>query len=91
VQIYHVKEANVRGIDQVTKHRFVVLLLDLLKELAAIKLGRLDLLGHYTSFSSLRSGDSVQNYLSALKKEGFRLFEIHQGSIRLGAKAAKTP
>jgi hypothetical protein len=88
VQIYHVKEVNVRGIDQVTKHRFVVLILDLLKELTAVKLGRLDILGNYTSFSSLRSGDSVQNYLSALKKEGFRLFQIHQGKVSMDSNCA---
>jgi hypothetical protein len=87
-QIYHVKEINVRGIDQVAKHWYVVLISDLLKELAVIKLGRLDLLGNYTSFSSLRSGDSVQNYLGALKKEGFRIFHVNQCKICLDSNFA---
>jgi len=81
VQIYHIKEINIRGIEQTAKHRFIVLILDLLKELTAIKLGRLDLLGKYSAFSLLRSGDSIQNYLQTLRKKGFQIFELEQGKI----------
>ena len=84
VQIYHVKEVNIRGIDQIVKHRFVILILDLLKQLTAIKIGRFELIGKFTAFSLLRSGDSMTNYLRALKKEGYQLFEkIVQPSVKM--------
>jgi hypothetical protein len=60
-QIYHVKELNVRGIDQVAKHRMIVLVLDLLKDLACLKLGRLDLLGHISHFLPFAADRVPQN------------------------------
>jgi len=81
VQIYHVKEVNIRGIDQVAKHRFVVLLLDLLTQLTALKVGKPELLGRFTAFSMMRSGDSMERYWRALQKHGYRLFQISEGQV----------
>lgn len=91
VQIYHVKEVNIRGIDQVAKHRFVVLLLDLLTQLTAIKVGKPELLGRFTAFSMLRSGDSMERYWCALQKRGYRLFQISEGHVVYPLNAAISP
>ena len=54
VAIYNAKRVSIRGIAGVTKHRWVILILDELKILASYKAGRPDLFQRPTAFARTR-------------------------------------
>ena len=71
--VYHARRINVRSIDQVAKHRYMILNLDLLKALACHKLGRGDLFQISTAFSQLRHGYTEQVIQTQVSHQGFDL------------------
>jgi len=71
--VYHARRMNVRGIDQAAKHRYMILILDLLKVLACHKLGRSDLFQTATAFSQMRKGYDAHYVQMSLINHGFKL------------------
>ena len=60
IQIYNARRMNLRGIEQAIKHRFFILILDLLKILTAYKTGRCDLFQTHSAFSNMKEEVSPQ-------------------------------
>jgi len=73
IQIYNARRMNLRGIEQAIKHRFFILILDLLKILTAYKTGRSDLFQTYSAFSNMKEGVSPQAIRYQLKRAGYKL------------------
>lgn len=71
--VYHARRMNVRGIDQAAKHRYMILILDILKTLVCHKLGRGDLFQVSTAFSQMRKGYNEQVIQMKLSHHGFDL------------------
>ncbi len=74
IQIYNARRLNIRGIEEATKHRLMILILDLLKTLTCYKLGRTDLYLTFTAFSTTRQGYIIEQVQKLLKKAGYNLF-----------------
>ena len=74
IQIYNARRFNIRGIKEGTKHRLMILILDLLKTLACYKLGRPDLFLTFTAFSTTRRGYIIEQVQIMLTKAGYNLF-----------------
>lgn len=71
--VYHARRMNVRGIDQIAKHRYMILILDLLKALVCHKLGRGDLFQVSTAFCQMRNAYNPQFIQMQLSQHGFEL------------------
>ncbi len=69
--VHHGRRLNVREIAEVAKHRYMLLILEVLKILACVNMGRGDLLGRATAFSRLRSTMSFQEVAVFLPKAGY--------------------
>ena len=73
VVVYHARRANVRGLEMVSKHRYLILILDLLKIITAYKIGRPDLIGKTRIFTMTRGADFYLIFPEIAKKDGFQL------------------
>ena len=71
VVVYHAKRANVRGIEMVSKHRFLILILDLLKINTAFKVGRPDLIGECRVFNTTKHVNFDSFFPPLARKEGY--------------------
>lgn len=71
--VYHARRSNVRGLEMVSKHRYLILILDLLKILTAYKMGRPDLIGKTRIFSTSRGIDFYTFFPEVAKEHGFQL------------------
>ena len=74
IVVYHARRANVRGWEMVSKHRYLILILDLLKILTAYKLGRPDLIGQARIFSTSKGIDFYRFFPHLAKEAGFEIF-----------------
>ena len=72
--VHHARRSNVREIAEVAKHRYLLLILEVLKILACVSLGRGDLLRYPTAFSRLRSTMTIQEIGQLLAKAGYTPF-----------------
>lgn len=72
--VYHARRANVRGWEMVSKHRYLILILDLLKILAAYKLGRPDLIGKARIFSMSKGVNFYRLFPHLAREAGFNIF-----------------
>ena len=73
VVVYHARRSNVRGLDMVSKHRYLVLILDLLKILTAYKVGRPDMIGKTRIFTTSRGVDFYSFFPEVAKEHGFQI------------------
>jgi len=71
VVVYHARRANVRGIKMVSKHRFLILILDLLKINTAFKVGRPDLIGECRIFNTTKHVHFNSFFPPLARKEGY--------------------
>ncbi len=71
IVVYHARRANVRGREKVSKHRFLILILDLLKINTAYKVGRPDLIGECRIFNTTKHVDFESLFPPLARKEGF--------------------
>jgi hypothetical protein len=69
--VHHGRRLNVREIAEVAKHRYMLLILEALKVLACVNMGRGDLLGRATAFSRLRNTMTVPEASLFLTKAGY--------------------
>ena len=74
VLVYHARRANVRGIEMVTKHRYLILILDLLKIITAYKLGRPDWIGRTSIFTMSKGVDFYSIFPPLAEESGFKIF-----------------
>lgn len=73
IVVYHARRANVRGLEMVSKHRFLILILDLLKINTAYKLGRPDMIGKARIFTMTKGIDFYLVFPELAKKDGFQI------------------
>ena len=73
IVVYHAKRANVRGLEMVSKHRYLILILDLLKINTAYKLGRPDLIGKARTFTMTKGVDFYSVFPEIAKNDGFQI------------------
>ena len=73
IVVYHARRANVRGLEMVSKHRYLILILDLLKINTAYKLGRPDLIGKARTFTMTKGVDFYSVFPEIAKKDGFQI------------------
>lgn len=73
IVVYHARRANVRGLEMVTKHRYLILILDLLKINTAYKVGRPDLIGKARTFTMTKGVDFYSVFPEIAKKDGFQI------------------
>ncbi len=82
IVVYHARRANVRGLEMVSKHRYLILILDLLKINTAYKLGRPDMIGKARVFMMTKALIFIQYFLKLRKKMGSRSFYRNIREIR---------
>jgi hypothetical protein len=73
IVVYHARRANVRGLEMVSKHRYLILILDLLKINTAYKIGRPDLIGKTRTFTMTKGVDFYSVFPEIAKKDGFQI------------------
>ena len=73
IVVYHARRANVRGLEMVSKHRYLILILDLLKILTAYKVGRPDLIGKTRIFTMTKGVDFYSVFPEVAVKDGFQI------------------
>jgi hypothetical protein len=73
IVVYHARRANVRGLEMVSKHRYLILILDLLKINTAYKLGRPDMIGKARTFSMTKGVDFYSIFPEIAKEDGFQI------------------
>ncbi|MGV9142250.1 MAG: transposase [Promethearchaeota archaeon] len=73
IVVYHARRANVRGLEMVSKHRFLILILDLLKINTAYKVGRPDMIGKARIFTMTKGVDFYSVFPDIAKKDGFQI------------------
>lgn len=73
IVIYHARRANVRGLEMVSKHRYLILILDLLKINTAYKLGRPDMIGKTRVFTMTKGVDFYSIFPEIAKEDGFQI------------------
>ncbi|TFF86058.1 MAG: IS4/IS5 family transposase [Promethearchaeota archaeon] len=73
IVVYHARRANVRGLEMVSKHRYLILILDLLKINTAYKMGRPDMIGKARSFTMTKGIDFYSIFPEVAKQDGFRI------------------
>lgn len=72
--VYHARRANVRGLEMVSKHRYMIIILDLLKINTSYKIGRPDLIGK-THIFTMTKGVYFQSIFPPIaREEGFLVF-----------------
>jgi hypothetical protein len=72
IVVYHARRANTRGLEMVSKHRYLILILDLLKINTAYKLGRPDMIGKARIFTTTKGVDYYSIFIPLAKEEGFQ-------------------
>ena len=70
--VYHARRANVSGLEMVSKHRYLILILDLLKINTAYKIGRPDMIGKARIFTMTRGVDFYALFPGIAQKECFQ-------------------
>ncbi|MHA1805045.1 MAG: hypothetical protein ACTSU4_11045 [Promethearchaeota archaeon] len=70
---YHAKRASVRGLEMVSKHRYLILILDLLKILMAYKVGKPDLIGKTRIFTMTKGVYFYSIFPEIAVKDGFQI------------------
>lgn len=70
--VYHARRANISGLEMVSRHRYLILILDLLKINTAYKLGRPDLIGKTRIFTMTKGVDFYSTFPELAQKEGFQ-------------------
>ena len=73
IVVYHARRANVRGLEMVSKHRYLILILDLLKINTAYKLGRPDMIGKTRVFTMTKGVDFYSIFPEIAKEDGFQI------------------
>lgn len=73
IVVYHARRANVRGLEMVSKHRYLILILDLLKINTAYKLGRPDMIGKARVFTMTKGIDFYSIFPEIAKEDGFHI------------------
>ncbi len=73
IVVYHARRANVRGLEMVSKHRYLILILDLLKINTAYKIGRPDMIGKTRIFTMTRGVDFFSLFPEIAREEGFQI------------------
>ena len=73
IVVYHARRANVRGLEMVSKHRYLILILDLLKINTAYKLGRPDMIGKARVFIMTKGADFYSIFPEIAKEDGFQI------------------
>ena len=73
IVVYYARWANVRGLEMVSKHRYLILILDLLKILTAYKVGRLDLIGKTRIFTMTKGVDFYSVFPEVAINDGFQI------------------
>jgi len=73
IVVYHARRANVRGIEMVSKHRFMILILDLLKINTAYKVGRPDQIGKCRIFIITKRLDFGSVFPQLAKQQGYQI------------------
>ncbi len=73
IVVYHARRANVRGLEMVSKHRYLILILDLLKINTAYKLGRPDLIGKSRIFTMTKGVDFYTVFPEVAREDGFQI------------------
>ena len=73
IVVYHARRANVRGLEMVSKHRYLILILDLLKINTAYKLGRPDMIGKARVFIMTKGVDFYSIFPEIAKEDGFQI------------------
>lgn len=81
IVVYHARRANVRGKEMVSKHRFLILILDLLKILTAYKLGRPDLIGKSRIFSMSKGVSFYLLFPHLAQEAGFQIFPSQKNTV----------
>jgi len=86
--VYHARRANVSGLEMVSKHRYLILILDLLKINTAYKLGRPDLIGKTRIFNMTKGVYFYRTFPEIAQKEGFQIhlpdYSRYPTFLRLG-------
>ncbi|MFO8017669.1 MAG: transposase [Promethearchaeia archaeon] len=72
--VYNARRANVRGIQMVSKHRYLILILDLLKILTAYKIGRPDLIGKCRIFTRTKHVNFEAVFPPLAEEKGYQTF-----------------
>jgi hypothetical protein len=75
IQLHNAQRINTRGIEQATIHRYLILILDLLKILTSYKVGRPDLFQTYTAFSRMKEGVPPESIQYMLQNQGYKLLD----------------
>jgi len=85
IVVYHARRANVRGSEMVSKHRYLILILDLLKINTAYKIGRPDLIGRARTFTMTKGVDFYSVFPEIAKNDGFQILlpEYSRGPTNL--------
>ena len=78
IQVYNARKMNTRGLDQAVIHRYLILILDVLKILTAYKVGRPDLFQMYTAFSQMKVGVHPQAVQFLMRRAGYQIFDFTQ-------------
>ncbi|MHA1723504.1 MAG: hypothetical protein ACTSXH_01490, partial [Promethearchaeota archaeon] len=73
IVVYHARRANVRGLEMVSKHRYLISILDLLKILTAYKVGRPDLIGKTHIFTMTKGVDFYSVFPEVAINDGFQI------------------
>ncbi|MHA1724555.1 MAG: hypothetical protein ACTSXH_06890, partial [Promethearchaeota archaeon] len=73
IVVYHTRRANVRGLEMISKHRYLILILDLLKILTAYKVGKPDLIGKTRIFTVTKGVDFYSVFTEVAVKDGFQI------------------
>jgi len=73
VVVYNAKRLSIRGLAGVMKHRWVILILDLLKILTSYKVGRVSLFQRPTAFARTREGFPSALLRHLYAAEGYKL------------------
>ena len=71
--VYHARRANVRGLEMVSKHRYLILILDILKINTAYKIGRPDMIGKARIFMMTKGVDFYSTFPEIAKEDGFQI------------------
>jgi len=72
--VYHARRANVRGLEMVSKHRYMIIILDLLKINTSYKIGRPDLIGKTYIFTMTKGVNFQSIFPPIAREEGFLVF-----------------
>lgn len=75
IQMYNARRMNTRGIEQASIHRYLLLILDLLKALTCYKIGRSDLFQTFTSFCQMKEGVDAQMVQFMFKNRGYKILD----------------